>query len=522
MKPLLRLLLCVCLMGLALTAVGQEFTLKDVVESGSAEVQSQRREQPLASPLAAALALREAGQRQDWAQMAQYADFRYLPDDVREQGQASLMRKLALIWEQHQILDLTSLSDDKTGRLNDGLPEFRERLGTLRHGQEVFDVLLQRVPDGDGAQVWKISNATVRQIPRLWDLFGYHPSLEKLERWLPEFRVFHMHNWQFVALLLLFVGAWLLSGLVKWLLLRVIARLSIYRDTMQRLIRRPLRLFVFFSTLNWGIYQLGLPLRARVLFDSGIFMFLASLFLVLGVIEFILALYISRAVAKDENYSPGFVRPLVTIVKIVVIILAILFWLDNAGYNMATILTGLGIGSLAVALAAQKTLENVFGAFTLYIARPIQPGDFCRFGNVLGVVEEIGLRSTRMRKLDRTVVNVPNSVFSSRELENLSEIDRRLYRQKFCLDTATESETLSALLEDMREILGAHERVLELARRVHFEEILREGFVVQVNAYIDTADFAEFLQIAEALNVKLLAAIEKREIALARWVPAAG
>jgi MscS family membrane protein len=80
---------------------------------------------------------------------------------------------------------------------------------------------------------------------------------------------------------------------------------------------------------------------------------------------------------------------------------------------MSTIIAGLGVGSLAVALAAQKTLENVIGAITLYSARPVNPGDLCRFGNIVGVVEEIGLRSTLIRTLNRTMLAVPNSVFSS-------------------------------------------------------------------------------------------------------------
>ena len=83
-------------------------------------------------------------------------------------------------------------------------------------------------------------------------------------------------------------------------------------------------------------------------------------------------------------------KPLTTIVKVMVVTVIALVWADQAGYTMSTILAGLGVGSLAVALAAQKTLENVIGAITLYTARPVKPGDLCRFGKVIGVVEEIG------------------------------------------------------------------------------------------------------------------------------------
>jgi MscS family membrane protein len=213
------------------------------------------------------------------------------------------------------------------------------------------------------------------------------------------------------------------------------------------------------------------------------------------------------------------VRPLVTIVKVLVVIFAVLLWLQNAGYNMATILTGLGIGSLAIALAAQKTLENIFGAFTLFVARPIKLGDFCRFGPIVGTVEEIGLRSTMLRKLDRTLVSVPNSIFSVEVLENLSEIDQRLYRQSFCLSAEAESDKIASLLADMNAVLEQHDQVLEISRRVRFEQVTREGFVVQANAYIDTSDFNVFLAVAEQLNLQLLATVEQHGIALAHWLP---
>ena len=509
---------------LAVNAYAQDpdVTLKDIVETNAqaAEEAAQiKREQPMATPLGAVLLIREAGLRQQWDRMAGYADFRYVAPEVVEQGPGNLMRKLVLVWEQYQLLELTAINDTEEGDLNDGLPPYRELLGSLNDGADQFDILLQRIPDANGNQVWKISSATVEQIPALWDKFGYPPQLEQLEQWLPQFRLFHMHNWQVLMLVVILLAGWLITGAIRWVLLKIVSHISIYGDTMQRLIRQPLRRFLFFCFVNWAVYQLGLPLKVRVIFDSGFLAYLAGMFLVLGIVEFWHAVYIARAMAKDKNFSPGFIRPLVTIVKILVIIFAVLLWLQNAGYNMATILTGLGIGSLAVALAAQKTLENVFGAFTLFIARPIKPGDFCRFGPILGTVEEIGLRSTMLRKLDRTLVSVPNSIFSVEVLENLSMIDQRLYRQSFYLATDVATAKLESLLGDMNSVLESHERVLFDSRRVRFETVEREGFIVQANAYINTDDYAEFLQVAEQLNLQLLAVIEQHEVALAHWLP---
>jgi len=196
---------------------------------------------------------------------------------------------------------------------------------------------------------------------------------------------------------------------------------------MLQFIRVPLRLFLFFVFINMSIGSLGLNLSTKVWLESGIFNYLAGIFLALGIIELIMAVVINKSIKNEQSLA--IIRPLITILKIVTVIIIILSWLEKAGYNVATVLTGLGIGSLAVALAAQKTLENVFGAFTLYLAKPIQAGDYCQFDNVSGTVEEVGLRSTRIRKLDRSVVFVPNSVFASSSVVNFSEIDRRLYEE---------------------------------------------------------------------------------------------
>ena len=158
-----------------------------------------------------------------------------------------------------------------------------------------------------------------------------------------------------------------------------------------------------------------------------------------------------------------------------------LLWLSDSGYDITTVLAGLGIGSIAVALAAQKTLENVIGAFTLYIAKPVQPGDFCRVGTTAGVIEEIGLRSTRIRKTDRTVVYVPNAVLASASIENISESDFRRYHRDLHIRLGASTDQLRQLLVDLRRLIYSHPRLTERAARVRFEEILRDGYRISLN-----------------------------------------
>ena len=123
------------------------------------------------------------------------------------------------------------------------------------------------------------------------------------------------------------------------------------------------------------------------------------------------------------------------------------------GYNTTTILAGLGVGGIAIALAAQKTIENLFGGISIIGDRPVLVGDFGRFGKYVGTIMHIGLRSTRIRTLDRTVVSVPNGQFSAMELENFSARDKIWFHQTLSLRRDTSAQQMRQVLSSVRDIL---------------------------------------------------------------------
>src|SRR5262249_57218607 len=124
-----------------------------------------------------------------------------------------------------------------------------------------------------------------------------------------------------------------------------------------------------------------------------------------------------------------------------------------------TILAGFGVGGLAIALAAQKTIETLFGGVSVISDRPVFVGDVCRFGDRSGVVEDIGLRSTRLRTADRTLVTVPNAQFSSMTLENFSRRDKMLLHFTLNLRRDTRPDQVRALLDSIGRILNEHHNV---------------------------------------------------------------
>ena len=505
---------------LSMPVFAEDPTVKELLDADqrSEQVINSLREQGAeamaeSSPLSTMATMVDAIRRDDWESAAEYMDMRYLSAELAAADPVVLLQRLAIIWNQHQLVDLSALSHSPDGNLEDGLPDYRELLGTITLNKQVIPIYLQRVPNGKGGRVWKVSNATIGQIPKLWAEFGYHPLVLKIADYIPAFSVLHMQNWQVIGLLALIVAAWFLSALIRWVLLRLVSFSEKYREGLQRFFTVPLRWFLFFKFLESGIAALGLPLKARVYLNEGTLSYIASTFLVLASIELATAVFLSNS--ANKRYWSGIIRPVRTILKILAVITILLMWLSDAGYNISTLLAGLGIGSLALALAAQKTLENVIGAITLYIAKPIAPGDYCKFGDVSGTVEEIGLRSTAIRRLDRTLVHVPNSAIVGVNLENISETDRRRYNKQLWVAIGCSADQLRLAILKMRELLLSHPKVLDTALRVRFDEIERDAYRIGLNAYIGTSSMPEFLAVSEDINFRLLGILESTGLQLA-------
>ncbi|QBY04740.1 mechanosensitive ion channel [Thalassotalea sp. HSM 43] len=522
---LLRVLLGIVVLLLINSSVvkaEEDLTLKEVKERQEQANQAIRNAQSLPidsplrgkTPLSSLLSIGEALQSGDYKNAAKYFDFRYLDKQLSDERKAELIHRLTIVWSQHHSLDISLLSDDEQGHVEDGLPANRDLLGVIKTSKDDVPIYLQRITTDDGRLMWKISGSSVANIPALWQEFGYHPWAESISHILPEFQLLDMENWQFVSFVIILVFSWYFTALIRQILLKLVEFSDTYRRTMRRFISIPLRLFLFFILIQWLSGHLGLSINARVWIDTGTLNYLAAIFLSMGIIEFCFALYSSRAENDDQN-AIAIIKPMVTTLKIFVVMVYLLNWFDDAGFNITTIITGLGIGSLAVALAAQKSLENIFGAFTLYIARPVKPGDMCKFGNTQGRVEEIGLRSTKMRKLNRAVVHVPNSVIASMDLENIGEIDHRYYNKRFRVRLNTPRQTLQTLVEQMRDLVVNHPNVVDLETYVRFEHVDVDAFVIVVNAYVTTSNRVVYKQYEEDLNFKILELIDRLGVELA-------
>ena len=182
---------------------------------------------------------------------------------------------------------------------------------------------------------------------------------------------------------------------------------------------------------------------------------------------------------------------------------------DRLGVPVYGIVAGLGVGGLAVALAAQPTLENLIGGLNLFADRPIRVGDLCKYGTDLGTVEAIGIRSTRIRGNDRTLTTIPNAALAKMPIVNLTRRDRMLIKAVIGLRYETGPEQLRYVLVKLREMLLGHPRVHPDPVRARFIGFGASSLDIEVFAYVMTSDWAEFLGIQEDILLRVMDIVEQ-------------
>jgi len=212
----------------------------------------------------------------------------------------------------------------------------------------------------------------------------------------------------------------------------------------------------------------------------------------------------------------GLVLPLGRrIAKTLLMVVAFLLVLSQFGVDVSAFLVGLGVGGLAIALAAKNILENLFGGAVLSLDQPFQVGDYCKCGDILGYIEEIGIRSTRIRTLDRTLVTVPNSRLSEMSIENYMEREKiRLYAT-FRLDLVTPIAKIKDLLKAFERLLFADANFHHDTYRLRLIGVSDLGYEIEIFAFAKTTDMAEFIAVREKFLYALFDKMHEYNIFLA-------
>lgn len=459
-------------------------------------------------PVGAVRAYIDACRRGDYEQAAGYLD---LAADRAIEG-PKLARQLKVVLDRKLWIQYELLNDTPQGNLDDALPADLERLGSIGDAE----ILLRQVRDPDGATVWKFASSTVARIPALYARFGYGRLGEYLPAAMFEIRFLEVQLWQWAGLLLLvpvaLLVSWLGGRLVFAVLRPIVARTKTnVDDRILDAAREPFRFLLALGIFMVGALGLAMAVPAYTTLGHSakvLVVILVSWFCVRLIDVFATTLHENlQAAGKDAVAA---VLPLgKRVAKAFLGIVAVVLALQNMGFNVTGLIAGLGVGGLAVALAAQKSVANLFGGVSLVADQPVRVGDFCRFGDgKVGTVEEIGLRSTRVRTLDRTLLSIPNAEFSEFQLENFGPRDRIRLFTVLNLRYETSPDQLRYVLTEVRKLLAAHPMIAEVPARARFVALGPHSLDVEIFAYVSTNDWNEFLQVREDFFLRLMDVIE--------------
>ncbi len=473
-------------------------------------------------PRTAVLEYLRACREGDYERAAEYLDLRRInPKDRPTQGPI-LALHLKVVIDHTMWVNPDTLSDEPEGDTADGLPARRDRLGTIRTAKDGLDILLERVPREDGVPIWKFSAQTVALIPALYAQFGYGPFGDVLPTPLFEITFLDVELWQWIGLALLaLIGAvvpWALATLIARLFRPIAARLHRTRENkLEQLVVGPVRLALGIIIFYAGSVLLKLSLPVRAFFNSSAeaLVVAALTWLVLRLIDIVTRRMEDRLVARGQATAMAMLPLGRRTAKAFLIAVAALALLQNLGFNVSGLVAGLGVGGLAVALAAQETIKNFFGGVALITDQPVRVGDFCRFGDKTGIVEDISIWSTRVRTLERTIVSIPNGQFAGMQLENFSRRDRIWLHATLGLQYDSTPDQIRRVLEEIQKMLEAHPKVHGDSARVRFVGFGGPSLQIEISAYILTARLGEFLATREDIFLQTMDVIGRSGTKLA-------
>jgi len=438
----------------------------------------------------------------------------YMQITPRQRDDAEdLARDLAAILDRYFTQTVSTISDAAGGNTNDGLPLDRETLPLSVNGERT-DVMLVRVTDPEAGRIWRISSETLDRVPSM------RRSLQStwVERALPQSLVrrtlFGISLGVWVVWALSMVVPLLVAWLLSVLFVAVVMRGPRERKTLFRrwvaAMRWPTIVVLALGAHLLLMPQLGFSLSFRLAYRN--LSFIVAVFAVAWLAwrfiteSFELALYIARRRGEASMRSLLMLAERVT--KVIIVLVAAFALLTIAGVDTTTALAGLGLGGIAVALGAQKSVENLLGGVFLVTDKVLAVGDTCAISGRTGVIEDITLRSVRLRTNEQSLLSIPAGVLSQANIENFATRRKILVQTVLRLDYATTAAELDVVLQQLRAMLLEQPDVERDTARARLVNLGTQAIEIELFAFISTGDYAEFLAARERVLLKAAAIVE--------------
>lgn len=426
-----------------------------------------------------------------------------------EQG-PELARRLEVVLDRRLPLEEAALSLVATGERDDGLPRNVEEIGSIElENGTIEPVTMVRRTQPEPR--WIFSRSTVARIDVWYAQLENYWLIANLPPALLGPGPYGVPWWQWIALPLLALAA----GIVGWVLARVghivTAHLVLRLDRgLLGQLNWPFAVIWTLGIVYVTLPALGLQSRVEAFVHTALrTAFLVAVFWILTRLLDLACGLVMRSTWAATHASAASLVPMAKrIAKVALVAIVVVAVLADLGYPVASMIAGLGIGGLVVALAAQKTVENLFGAFAIGTDQPFHQGDYVRVEGAEGTVEVVGLRSTKIRTLDRTLVTVPNGKLADMSIENFSVRDRMRTTLMLSLVRETTPAQLRAVIEGCEAVLRAHPKIWSDTVIVRLKALAPSSFDVEVMAWFRTTDVNEHGRIQQEVLIGFLEAVQ--------------
>lgn len=311
------------------------------------------------------------------------------------------------------------------------------------------------------------------------------------------------------------------SPLFSYIILKILNFKKNSNEIRDNIFYMPLKVFFRVSGIYWAI----LFLKPTFAFSENFIIGVTKLYKIAVTITFAnsLANSITRKSKliklikekSDKDINDSTTTILVRIIKVLIYMVAVFIVFAEIDYDLSGLVTGLGLGSVVLTLAAQDTIKNLLGGIIIFMDKPFLVGETIKFSDYQGTVEDMTLRSTRIRTVDNSVIQIPNSLIASASVENLSKVQKRRYILNLELVLDTKLEKIDILKSRIYQILMKNEEVFKDSINIHFTEIGTNGFNIMVVCYFNVSDYMEFLDLKEELNKNIMRIINEEKIGLA-------
>jgi MscS family membrane protein len=461
------------------------------------------------TPRGAVLGFLGAARRGDDELAAQYLNTR-----ARGNTAAVLPHQLFIVLDRRLPPRLNELSDNPEGPLSDPLKPNQELVGTIGSDNGNVDILVERI-DGKSGSVWLFSSKTLDSIPDLYEEVNGVSVYHVLPEFLLNTRFAGIAAFEWLAVLVIMPIFYFITVLLSRLLNRLIGlvRQHLYRKpdpANRQFLPGPVRLLLLAFAIHWINSRAHLPLLARQFWSSTatVTAIAASVWLLILFSSWGEGYTCRLLRSRNRTGATSMLHLTRWVVDLLIVSAGAVVTLHYFRVNPTTALAGLGVGGIAVAFAAQKTLENIIAGVSLIFDQAVRVGDSLKVGDARGTVEDIGLRSTRIRTLDRTLVSVPNGQIANMTLENISSRDKFWFHPILTLRYGTTSSQMQIVLDDIRSLLKESRHLEPASARVRFLRCGPSSLDVEVFAYVLARDWNQFLEIQEGLLLRIVGCIE--------------